>query len=83
MVPALVIFGISTLCMAGIPYAQSKGMDLLGRLCAVVGISLALTLLLLMLYQDDGMQPLEPRPVSISQIAPEPMDDAAPVVATP
>jgi hypothetical protein len=29
-------------------------MDLLGRLCAVVGISLVLTLLLLVLYQDDG-----------------------------
>lgn len=82
MVPALVIFGISTLCMAGTPYALSRGMDLLGRLFAVVGISLALTLLLLILYQDDSMQPLEPQPVSISQIAPEPLDEA-PVVATP
>ena len=32
-------------------------MELLGRLAAVIGISLALTLLLLVLYQDDGMQP--------------------------
>ena len=31
-------------------------MDLLGRLAAVIGISLALTLLLLVLYQDDGAQ---------------------------
>jgi hypothetical protein len=36
-------------------------MELLGRLAAVVGISLALTLLLLVLYQDDGMQ-TQPEP---------------------
>jgi hypothetical protein len=32
------------------------GMDLLGRLGAVIGISLVLTLLLLVLYQDDSAQ---------------------------
>lgn len=32
-------------------------MELLGRIATVIGISLALTLLLLVLYQDDGMQP--------------------------
>ncbi|HEX8029648.1 MAG TPA: hypothetical protein VF491_14340 [Vicinamibacterales bacterium] len=31
-------------------------MELLGRLGAVVGISLVLTLLLLVLYQDEGIQ---------------------------
>jgi hypothetical protein len=37
------------------------GMELLGRLGAVVGISLILTVLLLVLYQDDGMQ-TQPEP---------------------
>jgi hypothetical protein len=32
-------------------------MELLGRLAVVVGISLALTLLLIVLYQDEGVQP--------------------------
>ena len=31
-------------------------MELLGRVGAVVGISLVITLLLLVLYQDDGIQ---------------------------
>ncbi len=36
---------------------QSKrNMELLGRACAALGISLVLTLLLLVLYQDDGQQ---------------------------
>jgi hypothetical protein len=47
-------FIISAICAAGIAYALQQGMELLGRLAAVVGISLALTLLLLVLYQDDG-----------------------------
>jgi hypothetical protein len=34
----------------------SGSMELLNRLGAVVGISLVLTLLLLVLYQDDGAQ---------------------------
>ena len=52
------------MCIAGIPYALPKGMDLLGRLCAVVGISLVITLLLLVLYQDDGtgVNTMEPVP---------------------
>lgn len=31
-------------------------MELLGRVCAALGISLVLTLLLLVLYQDDTQQ---------------------------
>ena len=31
-------------------------MELLGRVCAALGISLVLTLLLLVLYQDDSQQ---------------------------
>ena len=31
-------------------------MELLGRVCAALGISLVLTLLLLVLYQDEGQQ---------------------------
>ncbi len=34
-------------------------MELLGRVCAALGISLVLTVLLLVLYQDDG-QPQAP-----------------------
>ena len=41
---------------AGIQYALLRGMELLNRLGAVVGISLVLTLLLLVLYQDDVTQ---------------------------
>jgi len=51
-------------------------MELLGRLGAVVGISLVLTLLLLALYQDDGMQ-MQPEPASITQAS------ATPVAGTP
>jgi hypothetical protein len=40
-------------------------MELLGRLATVVGITLALTLLLLVLYQDDTAQAIE-------QMQPEP-----------
>lgn len=74
----LVIFVAGALCAAGIAYAIHQGMELLGRLAAVVGISLVLTLLLLVLYQDDSAQAMEPQSVSISQqVAGEP------VVATP
>jgi hypothetical protein len=54
-------------------------MELLGRLAAVVGISLALTLLLLVLYQDDGMQlrTQEPQPAAMTQAT------AASAVGTP
>lgn len=60
---------ISALCIAclvagaGIAYALQQGMELLGRLAAVIGISLVLTLLLLVLYQDDSAaMNLEPLP---------------------
>ena len=35
---------------------QWMNMELLGRVAAALGISLILTLLLLVLYQDDGQQ---------------------------
>jgi len=47
-------------------------MELLGRLCVVVGISLVLTLLLLVLYQDDSSQ-APPLP-TITQVATAPAD---------
>ena len=51
------------ICSAGIAYALQQGMELLGRLAAVVGISLVLTMLLLVLYQDDGTSAnMEPVP---------------------
>jgi hypothetical protein len=66
----LVICGISVVCTAGIAYALLRGMELLGRLAAVVGISLVLTLLLLVLYQDDTAQAQEPGPsTAITQAA--------------
>ena len=33
-----------------------RNMELLGRVCAALGISLVLTLLLIVLYQDDAQQ---------------------------
>ena len=43
-------------------------MELLGRLGAAIGISLVLTLLLLVLYQDDGVQmQMEPDSTTITQ----------------
>ena len=36
--------------------------ELLGRLGAALGISLVLTLLLLVLYQDDSAQAMQPEP---------------------
>ena len=38
---------------SGIAYAISDCMELAGRLASVIGISLVITLLLLVLYQDD------------------------------
>lgn len=43
-------------------------MELLGRLGAVIGISLVLTMLLLVLYQDDSTQ-LQPESTTITQAA--------------
>ena len=37
-------------------------MELLGRLGVALGISLVLTLLLLVLYQDDSAQAMQPEP---------------------
>jgi hypothetical protein len=60
-----VIWAVCFACVlisAGIAYALQQGMELLGRLAAVIGISLVLTMLLLVLYQDDSaaanMEPL-------------------------
>ena len=54
-IPAIwAAFALVVLTSAGIAYALQQGMELLGRLAAVVGISLVLTLLLLVLYQDEG-----------------------------
>lgn len=66
----LLICGISIICTAGIAYAILRGMELLGRLAAVIGITLVLTLLLLVLYQDDAAQAQEPGPsTTITQAA--------------
>jgi hypothetical protein len=43
-------------------------MDLLGRLGVALGISLVLTVLLLVLYQDDGEQ-LQTQPAPMAQAA--------------
>ena len=44
-------------------------MELLGRVFAAIGISLVLTLLLLVLYQDDSSAQMQPDPASITQAA--------------
>ena len=44
-------------------------MELLQRLGVVIGISLVLTLLLLVLYQDDASAQLQVEPPSITQTA--------------
>ena len=41
--------------------------ELLGRLGVAIGISLVLTLLMLVLYQDDSAQAMQPQFTSISQ----------------
>lgn len=59
------------LCSAGIAYALQKRMELLGRLAAVVGISLVLTVLLLVLYQDESAAAnIEPLPTITAAAAP-------------
>ena len=65
-----------SLSLAGIRYALSGSMELLGRLCTALGISLVLTLLLLVLYQDDGGQ-AQPDPGTVSQAS------AAATLSTP
>ena len=48
--------------------AVMRNMELLGRACAALGISLVLTLLLLVLYQDDPQQTqVQPASASITQ----------------
>lgn len=54
MIAFVAICAVCAVCAAGIPYALLHRMELLGRLAAVVGITLVLTLLLLVLYQDDS-----------------------------
>ncbi len=56
---------------AGIPYALSDSMmmELLGRLGAAIGISLVLTLLLLVLYQDDSSAQMQPGTTAAAQAA--------------
>jgi hypothetical protein len=63
--------GQSSLNRAGIRVAVSNGMELLGRLGAALGISLILTLLLLMLYQADGVQ-AGPETAAVSQASTTP-----------
>lgn len=43
-------------------------MELLGRVCAALGISLVLTLLLLVLYQDDSQAQM-PEPAAMTQVS--------------
>lgn len=50
---------------------MSNGMELLGRLCVALGISLVLTLLLLVLYQADGVQ-AGPEAAAVSQASTTP-----------
>lgn len=45
---------------AGIAYAILHSMELVGRLASVIGISLVITLLLLVLYQDDKQMDVAP-----------------------
>jgi hypothetical protein len=52
----------------GIRYAQSDSMmELLSRLGAAIGISLILTLLLLVLYQDDAAPQFQPQSTTMTQ----------------
>jgi hypothetical protein len=43
-------------------------MELLGRVCTALGISLVLTLLLLVLYQDDPQAQM-PQPEAMTQVS--------------
>lgn len=47
-------------------------MELFGRLCAALGISLVLTLLLLVLYQDDAQG--QAGPAAMTQAATAPVE---------
>jgi len=66
--------GAST--MLALDMHQPGSMELLGRVCAALGISLVLTLLLLMLYQEDGQGaqgpqgPQEPPAITQASTAP-------------
>lgn len=53
-------------------------MELLGRLGVAIGISLVLTLLLLVLYQDDSAAQLQPETASITQAASATSHDGTP-----
>jgi hypothetical protein len=51
----------------GIQYAKTACMaELLARLGAAIGISLLLTLLLLVLYQDDGSAQMQDQPSNVT-----------------
>jgi len=52
-------------------------MELLGRLGIAIGISLVLTLVMLVLYQDDSAQAMQPQASSITPAS------AAPAQSTP
>lgn len=52
-------------------------MELFGRVCAALGISLILTLLLLVLYQDDTQQ--QDGPAAMTQIS----TSADPITSSP
>ena len=66
---------------AGIAYALVMNMELLGRVLAALGISLVLTLLLLVLYQDDAQQ--QPVPAAITQATTAGNIEAGASAATP
>ena len=57
-------------------------MELLGRVLVALGISLALTALLLVLYQDDA-QATQPEPTAITQAVNPGTIQAASAAATP
>jgi hypothetical protein len=52
--------------------------ELLQRLGVAIGISLVLTLILLVLYQDDATQAAQPQPASITQAATAATDHGTP-----
>lgn len=73
------ICGSCACCVAGTAYALKQGMELLGRLAAVIGISLVLTLLLLVLYQDDSAAAnMEPLPTITAAATAAPAPDGTP-----
>ena len=59
-----------------------RSMELLGRVLAALGISLVLTLLLLVLYQDDSQAAQPVAPAAITQAA-APVAIEASAAATP